>query len=281
MGISTAVPLASHLPARKCSLLVSSIVTSQCLVETVFNVYIIITLQVFSLLCQTVFHEYFLIFMFCFPWSFELLVCCCYSFLCCCHSLSPQSCKWAIKSFQRLFPHSPRHQAMHQCTASSGPAAATPLPALDRWLVRLSTRASPSMRCHPRPMSGPLPYSTLPTLLIYCLLGASRLKKPLRRGCGRGVRARGPCGTCSAACPPGAEHLKDRTIYRRPLLTSLPGLLTGPVCPCLHWRHEHHLSHHSFLCDLTSLHTFTPLHLLVLFPWSGGLFSNFPPGKKV
>lgn len=170
---------------------------------------------------------------------------------------------------------------MHQCTASSGPAAATPLPALDRWLVRLSTRASPSMRCHPRPMSGPLPYSTLPTLLIYCLLGASRLKKPLRRGCGRGVRARGPCGTCSAACPPGAEHLKDRTIYRRPLLTSLPGLLTGPVCPCLHWRHEHHLSHHSFLCDLTSLHTFTPLHLLVLFPWSGGLFSNFPPGKKV
>lgn len=47
----------------------------------------IITLHVFSLLCQTVFHEYFLIFMLCFPGRLARL--CCYSFLCFCHCLSP------------------------------------------------------------------------------------------------------------------------------------------------------------------------------------------------
>ena len=105
------------------------------------------------------------------------------------------------------------------------PCSCHPAASLDRWLVRLSMRASPSMHCHPRPVLGPLPYITLPTLLIYCLLGASRLKKPLRRGCGRGVRARGPCGTCSAACTPGAEHLKDHTVYKRPS----PHLLARPA----------------------------------------------------
>lgn len=148
MGISTAMPLASHLPTRKRPLLVSSRVISQCLVKTVFNVYIIITVHVFSLLGQTVFHEYFLIFMLCFPWRLALLLCCS-SFLCFCHCLSPQSCKWAIQSFQSVFPHSPRHQVTHPCTALSGPAAATLLLSLDRWLVRLNMQASPSMYFHP------------------------------------------------------------------------------------------------------------------------------------
>ena len=49
-----------------------------------------------------------------------------------------------------------------------------------------------------------------------------------------GVRAQGSCGTCFAACTPGAERLKDLTVHRSPLLTFLPGLLTPPVCSRLH-----------------------------------------------
>ena len=168
------MPLASHLPTRKRPLLVSSGVISQFLIKNVFNVYIIITLQIFSLLCQTVFHEYFLIFMLCFPWRLELLLCC-YSFLRFCHCLSPQSCQWAMKSFRSVFPHSPRQRVTYPCTALSGPAAATLLLSLDRWLVRLNMQASPSMYFHPCPMLGPL-FLTVPFPLSWLLsLGASRL----------------------------------------------------------------------------------------------------------
>lgn len=170
----------------------SSIVISQCLVKIVFNVYIIITLQVFSLLCQTVFHEYFLIFVL-FPWSLELLFCCCCSFLCFYHCLSPNSCKWARKSFQRVFPHSPPHRMMHQCTALSGPAAVTLLLSLDQWLVRLNVQASPSIYFHPSPMLDPLfltllfPFSWFIVCLVHHISKNSLRKDCGHRGKGSGI----------------------------------------------------------------------------------------------
>ena len=110
MGISTLESLTSHLRTQKLPLFVSCIVVSQCLVKSVFNVYVIITVQVFSLLYQTVYHEYFLIvLMFLLEFRVSSFFVCLFVnrfFFCFYYYVPPKLSKWTVKFSQRVFSHS-------------------------------------------------------------------------------------------------------------------------------------------------------------------------------
>lgn len=171
MGISTLESLTSHLPTQKLPLFVSSIVVSQCLVKSVFNVYVIITIQVFSLLYQTVYHEYFLIvLMFFLEFRVSSFFVCLFVnrffflfLLLCSSKIIQMNCKVLPKS---ILPQS-TCQVMYWSISLSLPGDAIPLLS---GLAAFETQCTGIILDLSLPLScirSSLSYITLPTFLVF------------------------------------------------------------------------------------------------------------------